>query len=67
MSVDHAQLKIHLWSATDELRAKLKAGQLTLDWRRRQQAQAQVCIIIEDILDELLPDAYTPGSLHRQG
>jgi len=46
--------------AAHELLAKLKDGQFTLDWRKHQQAQAQVRITIEDILDELLPEAYTP-------
>jgi len=33
---------------------------LTLDWRRRHRAQAEVRITIEDMLDELLPELYTP-------
>ena len=37
-----------------ELLAKLKDSQLTLDWRKHQQAQAQVRITIEDILEELV-------------
>ena len=45
--------------AASELLEKLKDGQLTLDWRKHQQSQAQVRITIEDIFDEWLPDAFT--------
>ena len=33
---------------------------LSLDWRRRAQARAQVRLAIEDVLDAGLPRAYTP-------
>lgn len=38
----------------------LKAEKLTLDWRKRQQARAAVKVAIEEILDQQLPEAYTP-------
>jgi type I restriction enzyme R subunit len=33
---------------------------LVLDWRNRAAARAQVLLAIEDLLDQNLPDAYTP-------
>ena len=38
----------------------LKAGKLVLDWRKRQQARAEVRVTIETLLDDGLPRAYTP-------
>jgi len=43
-----------------ELLATLKAGKLVLDWRKRQQARAEVRVSIEKLLDQGLPRAYTP-------
>lgn len=43
-----------------KLLSTLKAGKLVLDWRKRQQARAEVRVTIEKILDEGLPRAYTP-------
>ncbi len=43
-----------------ELLATLKAGKLVLDWRKRQQARAEVRVTIEKLLDKGLPRAYTP-------
>ncbi len=43
-----------------ELLATLKAGKLVLDWRKRQQARAEVRVTIEKLLDQGLPKAYTP-------
>ena len=43
-----------------ELLATLKAGKLVLDWRKRQQARAEVRVTIEKLLDLGLPRAYTP-------
>jgi type I restriction enzyme R subunit len=43
-----------------ELLATLKAGKLVLDWRKRQQARAEVRVTIEKLLDRSLPKAYTP-------
>ncbi len=31
-----------------------------LDWRKRQQARAEVRVTIEKLLDQGLPGAYTP-------
>jgi type I restriction enzyme R subunit len=43
-----------------ELLATLKAGKLVLDWRKRQQARAEVRVTIEKMLDQGLPKPYTP-------
>jgi type I restriction enzyme R subunit len=43
-----------------ELLATLKAGKLVLDWRKRQQARAEVRVTIEKLLDRGLPKVYTP-------
>jgi type I restriction enzyme, R subunit len=43
-----------------DLLATLKAGKLVLDWRKRQQARAEVRVTIEKLLDKGLPRAYTP-------
>jgi type I restriction enzyme R subunit len=48
-----------------ELLATLKAGKLVIDWRKRQQARADVRVTIEKLLDEGLPKVYTP-ELFRQ-
>lgn len=42
-----------------ELLETLKREKLVLDWRKRQQARAQVRVTIEQVLDEGLPEAYT--------
>lgn len=38
----------------------LKHEKLVLDWRKRQQSRAQVKVAIESVLDDGLPDAYSP-------
>jgi type I restriction enzyme R subunit len=43
-----------------ELLETLKQEKLVLDWRKRQQARAQVRVSIETLLDRELPTAYTP-------
>ena len=43
-----------------ELLVTLKAGKLVLDWRKRQQARAEVRVTIEKLLDQGLPRVYTP-------
>jgi type I restriction enzyme R subunit len=43
-----------------DLLSTLKAGKLVLDWRKRQQARAEVRVTIEKLLDQGLPRAYTP-------
>jgi len=43
-----------------ELLAALKTGKLVLDWRKRQQARAEVRVTIEKLLDQGLPKVYTP-------
>ena len=43
-----------------ELLNTLKASKLVLDWRKRQQARAEVKVTIEKMLDQNLPKVYTP-------
>ena len=43
-----------------ELLDTLKAEQLVLDWRKKQQTRAAVQLSVEKILDKL-PEAYTPS------
>ncbi|OQC53429.1 MAG: Type I restriction enzyme EcoR124II R protein [Deltaproteobacteria bacterium ADurb.Bin022] len=43
-----------------QLLATLKAEKLVLDWRKRQQARAEVRVTIEKLLDYGLPKVYTP-------
>ncbi|MFZ1509037.1 MAG: type I restriction endonuclease subunit R [Anaerolineae bacterium] len=43
-----------------ELLSTLKASKLVLDWRKRQQARAEVRVTIEKLLDQGLPRVYTP-------
>jgi type I restriction enzyme R subunit len=43
-----------------QLLAALKAGKLVLDWRKRQQARAEVKVTIENMLDQGLPLIFTP-------
>jgi type I restriction enzyme R subunit len=43
-----------------QLLATLKAEKLVLDWRKRQQARAEVRVTIEKVLDQGLPRIYTP-------
>ena len=37
----------------------LKRGKLVLDWRKKQQARADVKLAIQVILDEMLPECYS--------
>jgi type I site-specific restriction-modification system R (restriction) subunit len=48
-----------------DLLATLKREKLTLDWRKRQQARAQVRVAIEEALDQGLPETYD-GALYRR-
>jgi type I restriction enzyme, R subunit len=43
-----------------ELLATLKKEKLVLDWRKRQQARAEVRVTIEKIMDKDLPRVFTP-------
>ena len=47
-------------AAARNLLDTLKAGKLVLDWRKRQQSRAEVRVTIEKLLDEELPEVYTP-------
>ena len=49
-----------------ELLETLKREKLVLDWRKRQQARAQVRVAIETILDQGLPTAYTPDIYQKK-
>ena len=49
-----------------ELLDTLKAGKLVLDWRKRQQARAEVRVTIEKMLDQGLPKAYTPELFEKK-
>jgi len=42
-----------------ELSKTMKEAKLVLDWRKRQQARADVRVTIEKVLDQGLPRAYT--------
>jgi type I restriction enzyme, R subunit len=53
---DRAKVK----AVARNLLSTLKAGKLVLDWRKRQQARAEVRITIEKLLDQGLPRVYTP-------
>lgn len=43
-----------------DLLTTLKTEKLVLDWRKRQQARAEVRVTIEKLLDQGLPRTYTP-------
>ncbi len=43
-----------------DLLATLKQGKLVLDWRKKQQAKADVQLTIADAIDVGLPQRYTP-------
>ena len=45
--------------ATKKLLETLKKEKLVLDWRKQAQAQAQVKLAIQELLDPELPQAYT--------
>jgi len=43
-----------------ELLATLKKEKLVIDWRKKQEARAQVLLTIQEVLDSGLPRSYTP-------
>jgi len=49
-----------------ELLNTLKASKLVLDWRKRQQARAEVRVTIEKLLDRGLPKVYTPALFEQK-
>ncbi len=49
-----------------DLLGTLKRQQLVLDWRKRQQARAQVRVAIEALLDRGLPPAYDADLFARK-
>ena len=44
----------------------LKHEKLVLDWRKKQQARAQVLLTVRKLLDEGLPRSYTPALYERK-
>lgn len=46
--------------ASKKLLRVLNNEKLVLDWRRKQQTRAEVLFTIETVLDETLPESYTP-------
>jgi len=46
-------------AAAEDVLEALKREKLVLNWRKRQQAKAQVELTIKQILDAELPPAYT--------
>jgi type I restriction enzyme, R subunit len=44
----------------------LKREKLVLDWRKKQQARAQVLLTVRKMLDEGLPRSYTPVLYERK-
>lgn len=44
----------------------LKREKLVLDWRKKQQARAQVLLTVRKMLDEGLPRSYTPAPYERK-
>ena len=44
----------------------LKREKLVLDWRKRQQARAQVRVAIEELLDQRLPPVYDADLFTRK-
>nr|WP_279615187.1 type I restriction enzyme endonuclease domain-containing protein [Desulfonatronum thioautotrophicum] len=46
--------------------ANLKKEKLVLDWRKRQQARAEVRVTIEKVLDAGLPRVYTPELFNQK-
>ncbi len=56
---ERAQVK----KVSRELLQTLKAEKLALDWRKRQQARAQVRVAIETLLDQGLPEACSTRAM----
>ncbi|MHB0935102.1 MAG: type I restriction endonuclease subunit R [Armatimonadota bacterium] len=53
---ERAQVK----TVAHELLETLKKGKLVIDWRKKQDARAQVLVTVQDVLDRGLPRRYTP-------
>ncbi len=49
-----------------DLLANLKREKLVLDWRKKQQARAEVRLTVEQALDSGLPESYTPTLYQRK-
>ena len=52
--------------AVKEMLETLKRENLGLDWRKHAQARAQVRLTVENILDDELPQPYTPELFNRK-
>jgi type I restriction enzyme, R subunit len=57
--LDEEELALFEATARDLLKT-LKTWKLVLDWRKRQQARAEVRVTIEKVLDQGLPGIYAP-------
>jgi type I restriction enzyme, R subunit len=58
--------KLKVKATARELLASLKKEKLVLDWRKRQQARAEVRVTIEKVLDAGLPRVYTPELFNQK-
>ncbi len=58
--------KIKVKATARDLLATLKKEKLVLDWRKRQQARAEVRVTIEKVLDAGLPRIYTPELFNQK-
>lgn len=58
--------KLKVKATARELLATLKKEKLVLDWRKRQQARAEVRVIIEKVLDAGLPRVYSPELFNQK-
>ena len=52
--------------AVREMLETLKREKLGLDWRKHAQARAQVKLTVENILDDELPEPYTPELFNQK-
>ena len=62
--VDKDKMKVK--KVARQLLKKLKDEKCVLDWRKRQQSRAAVKVSIEDLLDEGLPEVYTPELFQKK-
>ncbi|WP_152555097.1 HsdR family type I site-specific deoxyribonuclease [Desulfonatronum thiodismutans] len=58
--------KIKVKATARQLLEALKREKLVLDWRKRQQARAEVRVTIEKVLDAGLPRVYTPELFNQK-
>ena len=58
--------KATIKKGAEELLTILKREKLVLDWRKRQQTRASVKVAIEEVLDQNLPESYTPERFEKK-